>query len=409
MGIDDSADAAGSATGAGRASRSTDPSIEGNEIELIRSAVERGHTSLSGPLERRRPPSCCATRIGAQDVLLTTSCTPALEMSALLLDLEPGDTVVVPSFGFVTTALAYARQGARDPVLRHRRPDARPRSPAPRRAHGRLRAGGRADPLRGRRLRHRRHRRRARPLAPRRAGRGQRARALRPLPRSAARQLRSLRHAELPRDEELHLRRGRRPGRERRSRRRPGPRVLPQGNEPAGVPPRPGRQVLVAGRRDRRSVSATCSRRSSTGSSNNATRSSRKRRAVFDRYQQMLEPTRRAATATGSRSSPTTASRRTTCSTCCSRTKRRATGCSSTHARPWRARDVPLRPAAQLPGRAGGSRPARPACPVTDDISGRLLRLPFYTEPHRGGHGARRARVPRLARNLTCGARAASE
>jgi dTDP-4-amino-4,6-dideoxygalactose transaminase len=46
-------------------------------------------------------------------VLLTTSCTAALEMSAMLLDVGPGDTVVVPSFGFVTTALAYARQGAK--------------------------------------------------------------------------------------------------------------------------------------------------------------------------------------------------------------------------------------------------------------------------------------------------------
>jgi dTDP-4-amino-4,6-dideoxygalactose transaminase len=44
---------------------------------------------------------------------MTTSCTAALEMSAMLLDAGPGDTVVVPSFGFVTTALAYARQGAR--------------------------------------------------------------------------------------------------------------------------------------------------------------------------------------------------------------------------------------------------------------------------------------------------------
>ena len=46
-------------------------------------------------------------------MLLTTSCTAALEMTALLLDLQPGDTVVVPSFGFVTTALAFVRQGAR--------------------------------------------------------------------------------------------------------------------------------------------------------------------------------------------------------------------------------------------------------------------------------------------------------
>jgi dTDP-4-amino-4,6-dideoxygalactose transaminase len=54
-----------------------------------------------------------ADATGARQVLLTTSCTAALEMTALLLDVGPGDTVVVPSFGFVTSALAYARQGAR--------------------------------------------------------------------------------------------------------------------------------------------------------------------------------------------------------------------------------------------------------------------------------------------------------
>lgn len=45
--------------------------------------------------------------------LLTTSCTDALEMAAILTDLEPGDEVIVPSFGFVTTALAFVRSGAR--------------------------------------------------------------------------------------------------------------------------------------------------------------------------------------------------------------------------------------------------------------------------------------------------------
>ena len=53
-----------------------------------------------------------AEETGAEEVLLTTSCTAALELSAMLLDLGPGDTVVVPSFTFTTTALAFARQGA---------------------------------------------------------------------------------------------------------------------------------------------------------------------------------------------------------------------------------------------------------------------------------------------------------
>ena len=50
---------------------------------------------------------------GAEDVLLTTSCTAALELTALMLDLQPGDTVVVPSFTFSTSALAFASRGAR--------------------------------------------------------------------------------------------------------------------------------------------------------------------------------------------------------------------------------------------------------------------------------------------------------
>ncbi len=50
---------------------------------------------------------------GAAEVLLTTSCTAALEMSAMLLELGPDDVVIVPSFTFTSSALAFARQGAR--------------------------------------------------------------------------------------------------------------------------------------------------------------------------------------------------------------------------------------------------------------------------------------------------------
>ena len=88
------------------------PSIQGREIDYIRAAVEHGHTSADGPFSAKVN-ALLATEIGARDVLLTTSCTAALEMTAMLLDMVPGDTVVVPSFGFVTTALAFARQGAR--------------------------------------------------------------------------------------------------------------------------------------------------------------------------------------------------------------------------------------------------------------------------------------------------------
>jgi len=89
------------------------PSIEGREIELMRAAVEEiGHTSADGPFTGKVA-ELLREETAAEDVLLTTSCTAALEMSALLLDITPGDTVVVPSFGFVTTALAFVRQGAR--------------------------------------------------------------------------------------------------------------------------------------------------------------------------------------------------------------------------------------------------------------------------------------------------------
>jgi dTDP-4-amino-4,6-dideoxygalactose transaminase len=88
------------------------PSLQGREIELMRLAVEHGHTSADGPFSAKVA-EVLRDEIGAADVLLTTSCTAALEMAALLLDLGPDDTVVVPSFGFVTTALAFVRPGAR--------------------------------------------------------------------------------------------------------------------------------------------------------------------------------------------------------------------------------------------------------------------------------------------------------
>jgi dTDP-4-amino-4,6-dideoxygalactose transaminase len=52
-------------------------------------------------------------RYGYKRVLLTTSCTDALEMSAILADIKPGDEVIIPSFTFVSTALAFVRQGAK--------------------------------------------------------------------------------------------------------------------------------------------------------------------------------------------------------------------------------------------------------------------------------------------------------
>lgn len=88
------------------------PSIEGSELLYMEQAVRQGHTSASGPFSQRVA-ALLGEEVGCEDVLLTTSCTDALEMSAMLLDLQPGDTVIVPSFTFVSTALAFAREGAR--------------------------------------------------------------------------------------------------------------------------------------------------------------------------------------------------------------------------------------------------------------------------------------------------------
>ena len=88
------------------------PTLVGNELDYVRQAVEGGHTSAAGPFSRRVA-DLLREAHGAADVLLTTSCTDALEMAAMLLGPRAGDTVIVPSFTFVSTALAFAREGFR--------------------------------------------------------------------------------------------------------------------------------------------------------------------------------------------------------------------------------------------------------------------------------------------------------
>jgi dTDP-4-amino-4,6-dideoxygalactose transaminase len=88
------------------------PSIEGNELAYLEQSLRDGHTSSSGPFSARAG-AILREESGSHEVMLTTSCTAALELSALLLDLQPGDTVVVPSFTFSTSALAFASRGAR--------------------------------------------------------------------------------------------------------------------------------------------------------------------------------------------------------------------------------------------------------------------------------------------------------
>ena len=86
--------------------------VAGREVDYVREALESGHTSSSGPFSQRAG-KILEAETGADAVLLTTSCTTALELSAMLMDLGPEDTVVVPSFTFTSSALAFARQGAR--------------------------------------------------------------------------------------------------------------------------------------------------------------------------------------------------------------------------------------------------------------------------------------------------------
>jgi dTDP-4-amino-4,6-dideoxygalactose transaminase len=88
------------------------PSIVGNEFAYMSEAVKNGHASGDGPFTRKAH-QYLQDALGVEKVLLTTSCTHALEMSALLLDIRPGDEVIVPSFTFVSTINAFVLRGAK--------------------------------------------------------------------------------------------------------------------------------------------------------------------------------------------------------------------------------------------------------------------------------------------------------
>ncbi|HEX9774073.1 MAG TPA: DegT/DnrJ/EryC1/StrS family aminotransferase, partial [Actinomycetota bacterium] len=88
------------------------PALVGREIELVSEAVRSGRIGSSGP-NSLRAAEILRDEVGSERVLLTTSCTDALEMAAMMMGLGPGDTVILPSFTFVSTALAFARQGAK--------------------------------------------------------------------------------------------------------------------------------------------------------------------------------------------------------------------------------------------------------------------------------------------------------
>lgn len=97
------------------------PYMTGRELDYIASAITAGHLSGDGQYTRR----CHAfleQSLGVPKALLTTNCTHALEMAALLLNIQPGDEVIVPSFTFVSTVNAFVLRGAM-PVFADIRPD----------------------------------------------------------------------------------------------------------------------------------------------------------------------------------------------------------------------------------------------------------------------------------------------
>jgi dTDP-4-amino-4,6-dideoxygalactose transaminase len=80
-------------------------------VEYVKAVLDRGVLAGDGPVAHECE-RLLASITGAPKVFLTPSCTDALEMSAILLDLAPGDEVIVPSFTFTSTATAFALRGA---------------------------------------------------------------------------------------------------------------------------------------------------------------------------------------------------------------------------------------------------------------------------------------------------------
>lgn len=88
------------------------PYLTGKEVHYIYQAVSSGKISGDG-IFTKKCHQYFEGRLGFKKCLLTTSCTDALEMSALLLDIQPGDEVIMPSFTFVSTANAFVLRGAK--------------------------------------------------------------------------------------------------------------------------------------------------------------------------------------------------------------------------------------------------------------------------------------------------------
>lgn len=97
------------------------PTMVGNELAYIQEAIENRHISGDGGFSKRCQ-EILQQALNVPRVLLTTNCTHALEMAALLLNIEAGDEVIVPSFTFVSTINAFVLRGAQ-PIFIDIRPD----------------------------------------------------------------------------------------------------------------------------------------------------------------------------------------------------------------------------------------------------------------------------------------------
>ncbi len=97
------------------------PVTVGKENEYMAQAIAGAKMSGDGPFTQKAS-ALLEQQLGVPKVLLTTSCTHALEMFAFLLDIQPGDEVIIPSFTFVSTVNAFVLRGAR-PVFADVRPD----------------------------------------------------------------------------------------------------------------------------------------------------------------------------------------------------------------------------------------------------------------------------------------------
>jgi dTDP-4-amino-4,6-dideoxygalactose transaminase len=97
------------------------PYLTGKEAHYIYQAVYSGKISGNGTYTKKCN-QYFENRYGLKKCLLTSSCTDALEMAAMLLNIKPGDEVIVPSYSFVSTAVAFVRQGAKI-VFADSRPD----------------------------------------------------------------------------------------------------------------------------------------------------------------------------------------------------------------------------------------------------------------------------------------------